>query len=84
MSKPKKPYPSNKPSGEVWKSLSYVTLFGIVMATCTFSGYYLGSWLERVWGGGGFWVAAGVLVGMGVGILSLYIILKPTMVDRDE
>ncbi|GJM83957.1 hypothetical protein HMSSN139_64530 [Paenibacillus sp. HMSSN-139] len=56
-----------------------VTALGIDFAVCTVGGYFLGSWMDKLWSGNGLGIGLGVLIGIALGIVSIVALIKPVM-----
>ncbi|WMT40711.1 AtpZ/AtpI family protein [Paenibacillus sp. D2_2] len=66
-----------------WKAVGLVTALGIELAVCTFGGFYLGSWLDKIWLGNGLGIGLGVLLGIIIGILGIIALIKTVMGGND-
>lgn len=84
MSKPEKPQKTNKNAARPMKYMGLVSAIGIDLAACTLGGFYLGSWLDKIWGGSGLWIAFSVLLGLLIGGVSVFMITKAVMGESDE
>lgn len=84
MSKPEKPQKTNKNTASPMKYMGLVSAIGIDLAACTLGGFYLGVWLDKVLGGPGLWIAFGVLLGLLIGGVSVFMITKAVMGESDE
>ncbi len=70
-------------NGGVWRAVALVTALGTNLAVCAVGGYYLGSFLDRIWFGNGLGIGLGVLVGLVVGILGIIALIKSVMGGND-
>jgi len=69
-----------KKSGDnPWRAAALVGAMGADVAVCVTLGYFLG----RLAGGTPVWVAVGTLVGLAVGILTCFIMVKRLLEDSD-
>ncbi|GIO67537.1 AtpZ/AtpI family protein [Paenibacillus sp. JTLBN-2024] len=84
MSKPEKPRKTNKNVATPMKYIGLASAIGIDLAACTLGGFYLGSWLDKILGGPGLWIAFGVLFGLLIGGVSVFIITKAVLGESDE
>ncbi|WP_145139591.1 AtpZ/AtpI family protein [Paenibacillus sp. Y412MC10] len=84
MNQHDKPQKSNKNAASPLKYAGLVSAIGIDLAACTLGGFYLGSWLDKIWGGPGLWIAFGVLLGLAIGGVSVFMITKAVMGESDE
>lgn len=67
-----------------WKAFFLVSAVGVDFAVCIVIGYLLGSWLSRMLGGNPLWLVAGLFVGLTLGAVSVWLLIKPFMEDRHE
>lgn len=75
-----------KPRGNTgaWKAMGLVSAIGIDLAICTLGGYFVGSWLDKVWSKSGIFTGIGVLIGVLVGICSIILIIKKMLGENNE
>ncbi|GAF10198.1 AtpZ/AtpI family protein [Paenibacillus pini] len=64
--------------------MGLVSAIGIDLAAFTLGGFFLGSWLDKVQGSHGLWVALGVVVGVLAGIVSVVVIIKAVLGESNE
>mgnify|MGYP001133970556 CR=1 FL=1 len=57
-----------------WRTFWVVNAVGADFAVCVFAGYYVGSYIQRITGQV-LWLAAFLLIGIGVGIWTVILIL---------
>lgn len=71
---------SKEPYGSQWrdvlKYLGLISQLGLIMVSAIILGLVLGLFLERRVGGGGAFVALGILSGIGAGFFYAYRLLK--------
>ncbi|ANE48856.1 hypothetical protein SY83_10695 [Paenibacillus swuensis] len=68
----KEPNSSQSP----WRAISLVSLIGADLVVCVLIGFFLGKYVSDLMGDMPIFIAAGVILGLAVGILSIVYILK--------
>ncbi|MFD2615496.1 AtpZ/AtpI family protein [Paenibacillus gansuensis] len=68
----KKPDSNSSP----WRAISLVSLIGADLVVCLLIGFYLGRYVSDLMNGQPIFIAAGVILGLAAGILSIVYILK--------
>lgn len=84
MNRPEKPKKPGNNKGNPLKAMGLVTTVGSSLAACTFGGFYVGSWLDKMWNLSGIGTAFGVLLGLFAGAVSIIAIIKAVMGESDE
>ncbi|MDO7906518.1 AtpZ/AtpI family protein [Paenibacillus sp. JX-17] len=84
MVDPKKPKKAQSSGGNALKALGLVSAIGVNLAVCTLGGFYLGTWLDKVLGGKGLWIAVSVFLGLAVGGMGIAAVIRKVMRDNDE
>lgn len=59
-----------------WQAITLVSLIGADMAACVVAGVLLGKYVDRLLSTGPWFLMAGLLVGLGVGVYSVYRIIR--------
>jgi ATP synthase protein I len=65
------------PKQNPWKALFLASVIGIDFAFCMLIGYWIGQWLARLGGGSPLLFLAGLLFGLFLGGVSIYLLVKP-------
>jgi ATP synthase protein I len=59
-----------------WQAVGLVSLIGVDMAVCVVSGVYLGKYIDGLLATKPWFMMLGLLVGLGVGVYSVYRIIR--------
>ncbi|GIP47479.1 putative F0F1-ATPase subunit [compost metagenome] len=73
MEDPTKP---GKNNNSVGKAVAVVTALGMNFAVCAVGGYFLGTWMDKLWFKNGLGIGLGVLIGIAAGILGIVALIK--------
>ncbi|MDU2239977.1 MAG: AtpZ/AtpI family protein [Paenibacillus sp.] len=73
MEDPTKP---GKNNNSVGKAVAVVTALGMNFAVCAVGGYFLGTWMDKLWFKNGLGIGLGVLIGIAAGILGIVVLIK--------
>jgi predicted acyltransferase len=73
----KKPDPG---SMNPWKAAGLVSAIGADLVVCILGGYFAGAYLTKK-SGHPAWVAAGVIIGLAIGIVSVVFMIKRVLED---
>lgn len=67
-----------KPSSKdfPWRAISLVSVIGVDLVVCVLIGFYLGRYVSDLMNGQPLFIAAGVILGLAAGVLSIIYILK--------
>jgi hypothetical protein len=63
-----------------WKAAGLVSAIGADLVVCILGGYFAGAFLADKWGHPG-WAAAGVIIGLALGIVSVIYMIKRVLED---
>lgn len=73
--------PSTKDSP--WRAISLVSVIGVDLVVCVLLGFYLGRYVSDLMNGQPLFIAAGVILGLATGVLSIIYILKQFTEDTN-
>ena len=59
-----------------WQYIGLVSAIGTEMAITTIGGFYLGNFLDRLWGTEPIFLLVGVLIGLAAGIGGIILLIK--------
>lgn len=59
-----------------WRAITLVSLIGADMAACVVAGVWLGKYIDRLFSTSSWFLMLGLLVGLGVGVYSVYRIIR--------
>lgn len=59
-----------------WRAITLVTLIGVDMAICVVAGVYLGKYLDGLFASNPLFLMIGLLAGLGIGVYSVYRIVR--------
>lgn len=71
-------------SSNKWRAAGLVSAVGVNITVCTLLGFYGGGWLGERLGGGPIWPAIGVLLGIFVGFVGAFLMIKKVLEEPDE
>ncbi len=54
-----------------WRAIGLVSAIGVDLVVCILVGFYLGRYAMESFGGNPLWLAAGVVAGIAIGIVSV-------------
>ncbi|WP_314589753.1 AtpZ/AtpI family protein [Paenibacillus terrigena] len=74
---------TSKNGGTPWRAMGLVTLLGLDLAVCTLAGYFAGKWLGEKLGSVPLCTAAGVLVGVLIGVTNVIVLIKKVLEDSN-
>lgn len=64
-----------------WKAFMFVGVIGVDLAVCTIAGSWLGKTLDSHFGTSPLFLLLGLLLGMTIGVYSIYRLIKPFLED---
>lgn len=67
-----------------WRAAGLVSAVGVNIAVCTLLGFYGGGWLGEWLGGGPIWSAIGVLIGIFVGFVGAFMMIRKVLEEPNE
>ncbi|NGQ95554.1 AtpZ/AtpI family protein [Brevibacillus sp. SYP-B805] len=59
-----------------WQAIGLVSLIGVDLAVCVVAGVWLGKYIDRMYATGPWFLMLGLLVGLGVGVYSVYRLIR--------
>ncbi|WP_152396315.1 AtpZ/AtpI family protein [Paenibacillus guangzhouensis] len=74
---------TSKNGGTPWRAMGLVTLLGLDLAVCTLVGYFAGKWIGEKVGSVPLCTAAGVLLGVLIGVSNVIVLIKKVLEDSN-
>jgi F0F1-type ATP synthase assembly protein I len=59
-----------------WQAIGLVSVIGVDMAVCVIAGVWIGKYMDGLFGTKPWLLLAGLLVGLGVGLYSVYRLIR--------
>ncbi|MCQ4088118.1 AtpZ/AtpI family protein [Saccharibacillus sp. JS10] len=72
------------PTSSAWKAVGLVGAIGIDLAVFTLVGFLFGRWMDEKMGGSGLWVGLGVLIGLVLGAIGIYVLVRKVLEGSNE
>ncbi len=59
-----------------WQAIIFVSLIGVDLAVCVLAGFWLGQYIDRVYGTNPWFMIVGLFLGLGTGVYSVYRLVR--------